>query len=403
MQNTIKVLLNALASTAGGGVTYLRNVLPLLNQTDQGQSYLLLVPSPQLDDFATLSGGRMKIETVEINAALKRMWWEQTGLRRLLRSEQIDVLVSLGNFALLASPIPQILFSRNDLFFSEEFERDLRNRKLHSELAIHRFKSWLARQSIKQATANITPTEAFAARIRSNNELSRINVETLRFGFDPKGFFRNQQPLSDSLIAKLNLSNACRRVLFVSHYNYFRNFETLLRALPIIKTKLEQQTGENVQLVLTTDIRRGAIYGGYDATAAAELIDRLGIGDDIAMLGAVEYGKLHQLYKLCDVFVCPSYSESFGHPLVEAMASGLPVVSADLPVHREVCGDAAVYFDVFDERNLAERVVQVLADESLSKQLSARGLQRSDEFSWSEHVRQLTALIARVAEQNNKR
>ena len=398
----LKVLLNALASTAGGGVTYLRNVLPLLNRTDATQSYLVLVPPAQLNDFAPLSNERMKVETVNINGAFKRMWWEQTGLRRLLKSEQINVLVSLGNFALLASPVPQILFNRNDLLFSEEFERDLRRRHLHKELISHKYKSWLARQSIKQTTINVTPTNAFAERIQSGGETGKIKIETLRFGFDTKGFFNNQEPLPDSIIARLNLSDGCRRVLFVSHYNYFRNFETLIRALPLIKTQLKQQTGENIQLVLTTDIRYGAVYGGYDATMTAELIDQLGVRKDIAMLGSVDYNKLHQLYRLCDVFVCPSYSESFGHPLVEAMASGLPVVSADLPVHREVCGDAAVYFDVFDERNLAEQCVQVLADKNLRNRLSRRGLERSQAFSWDHHVCQLTALIKTVAEQNKR-
>lgn len=384
-------------------MTYLRNVLPLLSRTDEAQNYLALVPPSQLKDFARLSHQRMKVETVEISGTLKRMWWEQTGLRRLIKSERINVLVSLGNFALLASPIPQILFNRNDLFFSADFERDLRNRNLRGELIAHKFKSWLARQSIKSATINTAPTAAFAQKIQTTGGLSQIKIEVLRFGFDAEAFAANHEPLPDALLAKLNLRVGCRRVLYVSHYNYFRNFETLIRALPVIKTKLKQQTGEDVQLVLTTDIRRGAVYGGYDATAAAELIDRLGVREDIAMLGAVAYDKLHQLYKLCDVFVCPSYSESFGHPLVEAMASGLPVVSADLPVHREICGDAAVYFDVFDEANLAERCVQALVDEDLSRRLSARGLERNREFSWREHVRQLTALIARVAKQNSKR
>lgn len=395
-------MLNALASTAGGGVTYLRNVLPLLSRADEGQNYLALVPPSQMEGFALLSNRRMKLETVEINSAIKRMWWEQTGLRRLIKAEQINLLVSLGNFALLGSPVPQILFNRNDLLFSKEFERDLQRRNLRGELIAHRFKSWMARKSIKQATVNVTPTAAFADRIRSDSKLSEVKIETLQFGFNAEGFTANLEPLPNSLVAKLNLNKNCRRVLYVSHYNYFRNFETLIRALPDIKSRLKQQTGEDVQLVLTTDILRGAVYGGYDATAAAELIGRLGVRDDIAMLGAVDYGKLYQLYKLCDVFVCPSYSESFGHPLVEAMASGMPVVSANLPVHREVCGDAAIYFDVFDEKNLAEQCVRVLADKILGKELSTRGLERSREFSWREHVRQLTALIARVAEQSNK-
>lgn len=379
-------------------MTYLSNVLPLLNASDDQQRYLVLLPRSQLENRLQLTPGKVKTEVIETGNLFQRFWWEQSELRNLIRSRRVDVLVSLGNFAMFASPVPQILFNRNDLLFSAEFERDLHARKLRGELLAHRIKCWLAKRSIKSATVNVAPTDAFARKIESVKGLERAKIETLRFGFDAETFVSNQAPLPDALLANLNLRSDCRRVLYVSHYNYFRNFETLIRALPLIKSRLKQQTGETVQLVLTTDIQRGAVFGGYDATAAAELIDRLNVRDDIAMLGAVDYGQLHQLYKLCDVFVCPSYSESFGHPLVEAMASGVPVVSADLPVHRELCGDAAIYFDVFDETNLAERCVDALTDQNLKNQLSARGLQRSREFSWREHVRQLTMLITRVAE-----
>lgn len=389
-------MLNALASTAGGGVTYLRNVLPLFQRHGEEHRYVVLVPESHLKDYEPSAHKRLRFETVEASGTLQRILWEQTALRSLLKSRQIDVLVSLGNFALLASPVPQILFNRNDLLFSTYFEQDLQSRKLYAAILAHKLKSCLARQSIKRATINVTPTAAFAERIKSHSELRHIEIETLQFGFDSTSFTSNQNPLPESTIGKLNLSSDCRRVLFVSHYNYFRNFETLIRALPIIKTELKNHTGENVQLVLTTNIRRGANYGGYDATAAAELIDRLGIGDDIAMLGAVEYDRLHHLYRLCDVFVCPSYSESFGHPLVEAMASGVPVVSADLPVHREICGEAAVYFDVFDENRLAAQCLRVLTERDLRERMKTDGLSRSRQFSWDEHVRQLIALINRI-------
>ena len=114
------------------------------------------------------------------------------------------------------------------------------------------------------------------------------------------------------------------------------------------------------------------------------------------MLGSVPYDKLHQLYRLCDVCVCPSYAESFGHPLVEAMALGVPVVAADLPVHREVCAEAAAYFEVFDEHALAAQCVRVLTERPLSESLRAQGLCRSQAFSWDEHCRQLVALIRRL-------
>jgi hypothetical protein len=52
--------------------------------------------------------------------------------------------------------------------------------------------------------------------------------------------------------------------------------------------------------------------------------------------------------------VTPAYAESFAHPLIESMSSGLPVVASDLPVHREICGDAAIYFPRFSPDALAE-------------------------------------------------
>jgi glycosyltransferase involved in cell wall biosynthesis len=307
---------------------------------------------------------------------------------------QIDVLLSLGNFALFAAPVPQLLFNRNALYFSPYFKADLWRRGCYRELLGHALKSRLARLSISQAQINLTPTAAFAQTVRAAG-LSHKEFSVIPFGFDAASFTANQEPLPDAQLARLNRAEGCLRILCVSHYNYFRNFETLLRALPLVKRAVRERAGKCVQLVLTTDLRRGAVYGGYDATAAAELIERLSVLADIAMLGGVPYDKLHQLYRMCDVVVCPSYAESFGHPLVEAMALGVPVVAADLPVHREVCGVGAAYFEVFNEQALAAQCVRVLTERPLRDALRERGLRRSRDFSWDEHCRQLVELIGR--------
>ncbi len=391
-----RILINALSSTAGGGITYLQNVLPRLERFDVVNNYVVLVPPKQLDQYEPYSSDHLRIETVKLpGGALGRMVWEQTLLRSFVRRNRIGVMVSLGNFAVLGTRVPQVLFSRNDLYFSDEFEKDLRLRGQQLALMSHRLKSRFARASIRQAQINITPTTAFAERIRHSGGLHDIRFEILPFGFDPQVFADSGARLNDEQLALLKPDEDRRRLLYVSHYNYFRNFETLIRALPAIKEKVWQAGKKDVQLVLTTDIRRGAVYGGYDSTEAAKLIDQLGVRDSIAMLGPVEYGQLNQLYGMCDLFVCPSYSESFGHPLVEAMALGVPVVSANLPVHREVCGDAALYFKVFDETGLAEKAVLALTDADLARTLRERGLERSKQFSWDQHVRKLIRLIER--------
>jgi glycosyltransferase involved in cell wall biosynthesis len=390
----ITVLLNALASSAGGGVTYLRNVLPKLSRHDDNFRFFVLVPAEHLSDYSRFSGKRVGIETIHTASKLfGRLFWEQTGLRAYIKRRKIDVLISLGNFALFASPVPQILFNRNDLYFSPFFAKDLKERRLYSELIGHRLKSFLARASVNQADINITPTRAFADHISKANRSNNRRFEVLHFGFDREGFTANKGPLANEKAAKLNLSENCYRILYVSHYNYFRNFETLIRALPIIKDEIRRKEDKDIQLVLTTDIRRGAVYGGYDSTKAAALIEESEVDGNIAMLGSVPYDRLHHLYRLCDLFVCPSYAESFSHPLVEAMAMGLPVIAANLGVHREVCGEAAVYFDVFNEHQLAKCCIEVLRSQWLKENLMSTGEERVRQFSWDQHLRGLLALV----------
>jgi glycosyltransferase involved in cell wall biosynthesis len=79
------------------------------------------------------------------------------------------------------------------------------------------------------------------------------------------------------------------------------------------------------------------------------------------------------------------------------MASGLPVLSADLPVHREVCGDAARYFSLDEEGALAKRTIALLLDEGERVRMAASGRERvASLFSWDEHVERLLRLIREI-------
>ncbi len=95
----------------------------------------------------------------------------------------------------------------------------------------------------------------------------------------------------------------------------------------------------------------------------------------------------------------PAYAESFAHPLVEAMSSGLPVVASDLPVHREICRDAGVYFERFSLQDLAERILAVAGSSELASQLAEAGVVRASAFSWKRHVDQILSLARELASQ----
>ena len=185
---------------------------------------------------------------------------------------------------------------------------------------------------------------------------------------------------------KLERTSDELRLLFVSHYNYYRNFETLIRAVGMLRKLIHPR---HVSLFLTCRLQPGANPGSFRPEAAAQLLKELGLGANVVQLGAVPYHLLHYVYRACDLYVTPAYVETFAHPLVEAMAAGLPVVASDLSVHREVCGDAALYFPKFSPELLAETVCRVALSGELSGKLAKRGAERSRHFSWKNHVDQI--------------
>ncbi len=392
-----KIFINALASTAGGGVTYLRNVLPRLSAWSHLHEFLVFLPAKHSADWVEQCRSFLTIiPAPALTGTAARVWWEQRSLRDVILQQQGDLLISLGNFALLRSPVPQILFCRNELYFSKYFSTDLRKRKEWRMLIDHKVKTWLSNLSLRASTSYVTPTKAMAAHLMCAGVPSE-KVNVFPFGFDSEVFMKQQQGASLAQARKLVNPHEAKSLLYVSHYNYFRNFETLLAALPLIKESL----GVPIRLILTTDLKGGKKYGGYNTDKVAVLVKKNEIEDCLTMLGAVEYDQLVNVYKAADVYVCPSYAESFGHPMLEAMAHGLPIVAANLPVHREVCAEAAVYFDVFNEQQLADQVIRVIRDRQLSDKLIQEGSTRAKEFSWDDHVTNLMQLVDKTMAQSD--
>jgi glycosyltransferase involved in cell wall biosynthesis len=120
----------------------------------------------------------------------------------------------------------------------------------------------------------------------------------------------------------------------------------------------------------------------------------------VEFLGPLGRQQVQELYREGDLFVFPALCESFGHPLVEAMVHGLPIVAADTPVNREICGEAAIYSSPLDAEELARQVRRVSSDRPLSARLSSAGRQRVQSlFQWDKHVRGiLESLIGPVQE-----
>ena len=124
------------------------------------------------------------------------------------------------------------------------------------------------------------------------------------------------------------------------------------------------------------------IVGKYNRVFSQQM-DLDTSSDNIRFLGRVSDEELVRLYNQATCFVFPSLYEGFGLPPLEAMACGCPVLVSDIPVEREVCGDAAQYFNPLEPNDILHTITQYLNDADVIKEkMRQKGYENITRFSW---------------------
>jgi glycosyltransferase involved in cell wall biosynthesis len=160
-----------------------------------------------------------------------------------------------------------------------------------------------------------------------------------------------------------------------------KNWTGLIRALALVPEKIRPQ------LVVT---------GARGEDPLRPLVEQLGLAPWVTLMGWVDDAELAGLQARARVMAMPTLAEGFGLPVLEAMASGLPVMASDLPVLREVGGDAVLYFDPRSTRAIADALRVVATEPERMEQLSASGLAQAASFSWR-RVAEETLAVFRMA------
>ena len=158
-------------------------------------------------------------------------------------------------------------------------------------------------------------------------------------------------------------------VLFVSSLWPYKNCDGLLRAWALARRELEDR-----QLVV--------VGGGRDEAYISQLhklAADLGIAADVVFVGPVALEETVDFYRAADVFVYPSLNETFGLPILEAMACGCPVVTSDTSAMPETAGGAAVLCDPTQPQAIATAIATSLAGRD---RLQSAGLRRAGQFTW---------------------
>lgn len=156
-----------------------------------------------------------------------------------------------------------------------------------------------------------------------------------------------------------------------------KNYERLVRALAVLRSQ-----GVDVDLVIAGG--RGWLEDGIYRAVGETKMD-----DHVHFAGFVDDGDLPALYSAAVVTAVPSLYEGFGIPVLESMACGTPVLTANVSSLPEVAGDAALTITPTDLDAMVDALRRLIADNTLRTTLIQRGFERSKLFSWQSAADQL--------------
>lgn len=374
----MRILVNALSARRGGIITYTRNLMRSF--ADRKVDAVFALPTD-----SELNADVEKIYLPVTNMwPMKRAIWEQTIWRHAVKRTKPDVLYSSANFGLLYPPVPQVLLIREGGLFDPVYLSQIAPCLGTDSILGRALRRKLILASARASDLVLTPTEAMrellalwdgelAGRVKSNLYGTRLDHFA---GTASHPEWRTNGPL---------------RVLIVSAYYPHKQPGLVSEAVRFLNER-----GLECQLSITMDMAQIDEMPGSskDAFLLRKGIER----KQVTLLGQVSYNNLPDLYRSHDLFVTASLSETFGHPLVEAMASGIIVAAADTPVQREVCGEGAVYFDGTSAMSLAALIERLDRDDKLRAGLKdAMKAYAYARYSWEGHVDRLLSNLESVA------
>lgn len=179
-------------------------------------------------------------------------------------------------------------------------------------------------------------------------------------------------------------------LLYVGRVAGNKRVDLLVEALAKVRAQ-----HPNVVLLVVGDNNSNPAFS--EATAKINILaQRLGVSDAVIFTGRVD--ELPPYYRLATLYVSASFHEGFGVPLIEAMASGVPIVTTRVGSQPWVLGDAGVLVEAGDTDALATQIIAVLSDDALYGELVQHGLQRAQDFSLEAYNNHWSRVITEVQE-----
>ena len=380
----INILINAVSVREGGSLVVLRELLTAMaacqpqwcwhvtTTLDAGKClpdiknvYYHQYPQTRLDGWKILS-------------------WYFTELPRLVTALNVNLLFSQTNylpFRLLACPT--LLLVQHAGHFSAVFTACQRKQNPGiTSLLLWWLKGKWVRHSIRMSTQVLVQTAALRDAILVDLQLPVDRISVIPHGTG----------LVDRALENVGMAEAQGqfRIGYITKDGVQKNFPVVLKAVALLAK-------QDIPVILVITLDEASI--GF--RNLNKLASELGISKLIENHGEVDGSKITEIYRSLHVSVFASLCESFGFPMVEAMANSLPLLVADTPVNREVSGAAGLVFPVDNPEFLAGCLSMLRHDPEAYQLHAARSRNRAADFSWQLAAGGVTGLISsRMLDEN---
>ncbi len=300
--------------------------------------------------------------------------WEQWGLPRIAAREQVDILHCTSNTAPIRSSIPQIL-TLHDVIFLEDPKPTGSSKNWYQRLG-NKYRKAIVPTVAKQCQMIITVSEYEKEQIVKTLPLPSEKVKVVYNGVSERFKQIRDKRMLEQIKEKYRLPK--KFILFLGNTDPKKNLKGVLRAYSIYV-----ENNQAVVPLVIVDLKQKYL------SAVLKELNLLGLQEHIVLTGYIPNRDLPAVYNLSELFLYPSLRESFGLPILEAMACGVPVITSNTSSMPEVAGDAALLVDPKDALLLANDIGAMLSHNNLRQRMIRKGFRQAERFSWHNTAEQV--------------
>jgi glycosyltransferase involved in cell wall biosynthesis len=333
-----------------------------LQTIDKKNEYVVFV-KPDVDNTCIPAAPNFKI--VELGGG-PYPTWEQFALPRAAKNEGCDILHCTSNTGPIWSKVPLITIL-HDIIYLESVSLLKKSGTWYQKIG-NMYRRWVVPPVVKRSKRVATVSNFEKERIKNFMGLGDNLVAIYN------GVGQHFKKITDESIlkaAKEKYKLPDNFMFFLGNTDPKKNTPNVLKAFADFNKKSKTK----FKLVMLD----------YEENALKTILNDIGSPEtrnDIHLTGYVVNTDLPAIINQCKVFLYPSLRESFGIPILEGMACGVPVITSNTSSMPEIAGDAAAIVDPFKPEEILASIERILEDENFRNELCEKGIERAKLFSW---------------------